>query len=239
VAAARVGITAVLHTWGSALTHHPHVHMIVPGGGLSEDGGRWISVRPHFLVPVKVLSRLFRERLLAMLTEAHAQDRLAFFGEHAGSPTNEPSRASWHRCVRSNGWSTPRTRSPGLSRCCAISRAIRTASPSSTAVSSRPTTTASPFRWKDYRVDGPERWKTMTLSPHEFVRRFLMHVLPKGFHRIRHYGCSPTATAPPTSPAPASCSALCPTPSSPRRRRPQRRTSRACCPAPARAAAAA
>jgi hypothetical protein len=80
---ARIGITAVLHTWGSALTHHPHVHMIVPGGGLSEDGGRWISSRPGFLVPVNVLSRLFRGRLLAMLAEAHAQDRIRFFGDHA------------------------------------------------------------------------------------------------------------------------------------------------------------
>src|SRR5215472_10021577 len=80
---ARIGITAVLHTWGSALTHHPHVRMIVPGGGLSEDGGRWISSRPGFLVHVKVLSRLFRGRLLAMLAEAHAKDRLRFFGIHA------------------------------------------------------------------------------------------------------------------------------------------------------------
>src|SRR2546421_2518840 len=80
---AKIGITAVLHTWGSALTHHPHVHMIVPGGGLSADGSRWISSRPGFLVPVRVLSRLFRGRLLAMLAEAHAHHRIRFFGDHA------------------------------------------------------------------------------------------------------------------------------------------------------------
>src|SRR5258706_1294800 len=79
---AKIGITAVLHTWGSALTHHPHVHMIVPGGGLSEDGSRWISSRPRFLACVEVFSRLFPGRMLAMLVEAHADGRLHFYGDH-------------------------------------------------------------------------------------------------------------------------------------------------------------
>src|SRR6266568_4352215 len=108
---ARIGITAVLHTWGSAMTHHPHVHMIVPGGGISADGSRWVPCRPNFFLPVKVLSRLFS--------------------------------------VEETGIT---------------------------------------FTWKDYRIEGPGRYQIMTLPTHEFIRRFLMHVLPRGFHRIRHYG---------------------------------------------------
>jgi hypothetical protein len=130
---ARIGIIAVLHTRGPALMHHPHVHMIVPGGGLSEDGSRWVSSRPGFLVHVKVLSRLFQGRLLTMLVKAHAQGRLQFFGDHSDSPTNERSSDSSRRCARSNGWFTPRTPSPDPSRCCAISRDTPTASPSPTA----------------------------------------------------------------------------------------------------------
>src|SRR5208283_3034905 len=80
---ARVGITSVLHTWGSALTHHPHVHMIVPGGGISLDGTRWMPCRPGFFLPVRVLSRLFRRLFLEKLLAAHQAGRLAFFGNHA------------------------------------------------------------------------------------------------------------------------------------------------------------
>lgn len=193
---ARIGITAVLHTWGSALTHHPHVHMIVPSGGLSEDGGRWVCARPHFLLPVKVLSRLFRGRLLAMLAEAHAQDRLAFFGEHAALADKgafkrflAPLRRREWVVYAKEPFAGPQQVLRYLSRYThrvAISNRRLVAADAN----------AIAFRWKDYRIvpqarlrhDGPGRWKTMTLAPHEFIRRFLMHVLPKGFHRIRHYG---------------------------------------------------
>src|SRR5712672_4261175 len=185
---ARIGITAVLHTWGSAMTHHPHVHMIVPGGGLSDDGGRWISSRPGFLVPVNVLSRLFRGRLLAMLAEAHAQDRSRFFGDHAALADKRafkrflaPLRRREWVVYTKEPFAGPEQVLRYLSRYThrvAISNRRLVAADAS----------AIAFRWKDYRIDRPNRWKTMTLSPHEFIRRFLMHVLPKGFHRIRHYG---------------------------------------------------
>jgi len=185
---ARIGITAVLHTWGSALTHHPHVHMIVPAGGLSADGGRWIKSRPGFLVHIKALSRLFRGRLLAMLAEAHAQDRLTFFGEHAALADKRafkrflapPRRREWV-VYSKKPFAGPEQVLRYLSRYThrvAISNRRLIAADAS----------AVAFRWKDYRIDGPGRWKTMTLATHEFIRRFLMHVLPKGFHRIRHYG---------------------------------------------------
>ncbi|HST87420.1 MAG TPA: IS91 family transposase, partial [Ktedonobacterales bacterium] len=185
---ARIGITAVLHTWGSALTHHPHVHMIVPGGGLSEDGGRWISSRPGFLVPVRVLSRLFRGRLLAMLAEAHAQDRIRFFGDHAALADKRAFKR-FLAPLRRREW-VVYTKEPFAGP----EQVLRYLSRYThrVAISNRRLVAADAnaiaFRWKDYRIDRPDRWKTMTLSPHEFIRRFLMHVLPKGFHRIRHYG---------------------------------------------------
>ena len=132
---ARIGITAVLHTWGSALTHHPHVHMIVPGGGLSDDGSRWISSRSNFLVHVNVLAALVPRQVP---DDAHRmrtpRDSLSSSTRMRGSPTRGPSRGSWRRCARSNGWSTARTRSQDPSRCCAISPATPTASPSPIAV---------------------------------------------------------------------------------------------------------
>ena len=130
---ARIGITAVLHTWGSALTHHPHVHMIVPGGGISLDGTRWISSRPAFLLPVRVLAKLFRRLFLTRLIALHDAGRLAFFGDHAGLREDAPSCASSHGCGRSAGWSTPSHPLPGQKQCSPICRATRTASPSQTA----------------------------------------------------------------------------------------------------------
>jgi Putative transposase/Transposase zinc-binding domain len=185
---ARIGIIAVLHTWGSALTHHPHVHMIVPGGGLSEDGSRWVASKPRFLVHVNVLSCLFRGRFLAMLAKAHAQGQLKFFGDH----TALADRAVFKRFLaplRKMEWvvyakhpfagphQVLRYLSRYTHRVAISNRRLISADDKGVA-----------FRWKDYRIDGPGRWKTMTLDPHEFIRRFLMHVLPKGFHRIRHYG---------------------------------------------------
>src|SRR5205814_10351186 len=141
---ARIGVTAVLHTWGSALTHHPHVHMIVPGGGLSEDGGRWISSRPGFLVPVRVLSRLFRGRLLAMLAEAHAHHRIRFFGDHAALADKRAFKRFLAPLRRREWVVYTRSRSQGRSRSCAISRATPIASPSPTADWSPPTPMPSP-----------------------------------------------------------------------------------------------
>jgi len=139
-------------------------------------------------VHVKVLARLFRGKMLAMLMHAHDAGELKFFNTHAGLATRGRSSASSPRCGVSSGWSIARRRSQGPSRCCAISPVTPIGSPSRTAASLQPTTTRLRFRWKDYRTNGPDRWKTMKLHPHEFIRRFLLHVLPKGFHRIRHYG---------------------------------------------------
>jgi hypothetical protein len=185
---ARIGIIAVLHTWGSAMTHHPHVHMIVPGGGLSEDGSRWIASRPRFLAHVKVLSRLFRGRFLAMLVKAHAQDRLKFFADHSALA----DRRAFKRFLaplRRSEW-VVHTKEPFAGP----EQVLRYLSRYThrVAISNRRLVSADDngiaFRWKDYHIDGPDRWKTMTVHPHEFIRRFLLHVLPKGFHRIRHYG---------------------------------------------------
>ena len=185
---AKLGITAVLHTWGSAMTHHPHVHMIVPGGGLSDDGSRWISSPSNFLVHVNVLARLFRGKLLAMLTQAHVEGRLQFFNTHAQLGDNTafkrflaPLRHIKWVVYCKDPFAGPQQVLRYLSRYThrvAISnRRLLAADDGGVA-----------FRWKDYRIDGPGRWKTMTLEVGEFIRRFLMHVLPKGFHRIRHYG---------------------------------------------------
>jgi hypothetical protein len=185
---ARIGIIAVLHTWGSAMMHHPHVHMIVPGGGLSEDGSRWISSRPRFLVHVNVLSRLFQGRFLAMLAKAHRQGHLRFFGDHAALADRRafkrflaPLRKIEWVVHTKEPFAGPRQVLRYLSR-----YTHRVAISNRRLVSADDNGIA--FRWKDYRIDGPDRWKTMTLAPHEFIRRFLLHVLPKGFHRIRHYG---------------------------------------------------
>jgi Putative transposase/Transposase zinc-binding domain len=185
---ARIGITAVLHTWGSALTHHPHVHMIVPGGGLSPDGHRWVAAKPDFLVHVNVLSRLFRGKLLALLGGAHAERRLQFFGALAGLAEKKAFKR-FLGPLRRIAWvvhcKKPFARPEAVLRY--LSRYTHRV-----AISNRRLVAADDdgvsFRWKDYRIEGPDRWKTMTLHSHEFIRRFLLHVLPKGFHRIRHYG---------------------------------------------------
>lgn len=185
---ARIGITAVLHTWGSAMTHHPHVHMIVPGGGLSDDGSRWISSRSNFLVHVNVLARLFRGKFLAMLTQAHVEGCLKFFNTHAGL-TDKRAFKRFLAPLRRIKWvvyckdpfAGPKQVLRYLAR-----YTHRVAISNRRLVSSDDNGVA--FRWKDYRIDGPGRWKTMRLTAHEFIRRFLIHVLPKGFHRIRHYG---------------------------------------------------
>ena len=185
---ARIGFTSVLHTWGSAMTHHPHVHMIVPGGGISLDGLRWISCRSGFFLPVHVLSALFRGRVLAMLAEVHKKGRLKFFGAQMALQEHKRFKR-WLAPLRKIGWvvdSRPPVAGPeAVLRY--LSRYTHRAAISNRRLLAADDSGVS-FRWKDYRIDGPHRWKTMTLAPFEFIRRFLMHVLPKGFHRVRHYG---------------------------------------------------
>jgi hypothetical protein len=130
---ARIGITSVLHTWGSAMTHHPYVRMIVPGGGLSIDGSRWVSCKPGFLLPVRVLSKLFRRLMLEKLVAAHQAGRLQFLGYTRIWPTRRRSRRSSPRSGRSAGSSTPSVRSPARRPCSPICRGTPTASPSRTA----------------------------------------------------------------------------------------------------------
>jgi hypothetical protein len=185
---ARIGLTGVLHTWGSALTHHPHIHCIVPGGGLSLDGERWVPCKHGFFLPVRVLSRLFRRRFLEMLDAAHRAARLQFFGQHQGL-VDPAAFANWLRPLRQIEWvvyakrpfAGPEAVLAYLSR---YTHRVAIANSRLIACDERGVT----FRWKDYRANGRERYKTMTLATAEFIRRFLIHVLPSGFHRIRHYG---------------------------------------------------
>src|ERR1700736_2568608 len=191
---ARVGITSVLHSWGSAMTHHPHVHMIVPGGGISLDGERWVACRPGFFLPVRVLSRLFRRLFLAMLLVAHKAGRLHFFGDHAAL-ADAQAFAAYLAPLRRTEWVVYAKRPFGGPQAVLayLSRYThRVAIANSRLIACDRTSVA--FRWKDYRADGRERQKVMTLATAEFIRRFLIHVLPQGFHRIRHYGLFASST---------------------------------------------
>ena len=184
----RTGFTSVLHTWGSAMTHHPHVHMIVPGGGIALDGSQWISCSEHFLLPVPVLSRLFRGKMLAMLKTAHDAGRLQFFGPHAGLADKAAFKA-WLEPLYDTKWHVHAKRpfaGPEQVLAYLARYTHRVAISSSRLVAADETGVT--FKYKDYRVEGPGRYKTMTVAPAEFIRRFMLHVLPKGFHRIRHYG---------------------------------------------------
>jgi len=185
---ARIGFTSVLHTWGSAMTHHPHVHMIVPGGGISTDGSRWVTAKPRFFLPRHVLSDLFRGLMLAKLLAAYAAGRLQFFGPHAHLANAKAFRAflaplrkkRWYLYAK-RPFAGPRAVLAYLSRythrvAISNSRLIKTDARTVT------------FRVKNYRAKGRERYTTMTLATGEFIRRFLIHILPQGFHRIRHYG---------------------------------------------------
>ncbi|HMA06393.1 MAG TPA: IS91 family transposase [Ramlibacter sp.] len=185
---AQIGATLVLHTWGSALTHHPHVHGIVPGGGISKDGERWVACKRGFFLPVRVLSRLFRRRFLEELDRAHQMGLLQFFGEHA-SLTQPAEFAAWLGELREREWvvyakrpfAGPEAVLAYLSR---YTHRVAISNSRLVAMDGRGVT----FRWKDYRAKGAPRRKTMTLEADEFMRRFLTHVLPRGFHRIRYYG---------------------------------------------------
>ena len=185
---ARLGVTMVLHTWGSALTHHPHVHCIVPGGGFSADGQHWVACRPGFFLPVRVLSRLFRRLFLDKLRDAYKSDRLNFFGQFQAL-ADAQAFDDWCHPLRQCEWvvyakkpfAGPQAVLNYLSR---YTHRVAIANSRLIAHDDHGVT----FKWKDYRAKGHTRQKIMTLDTGEFIRRFLIHVLPSGFHRIRHYG---------------------------------------------------
>jgi hypothetical protein len=185
---ARIGVLSVLHTWGSALTHHPHVHMIVPGGGISLDGKNWVSCRPRFFLPVRVLSRLFRRLFLEKLVAAHKVGELQFFGNHA--PLSDAQAfAAYLAPLRNSDWVVYSKRPFGgpkqvLAYLARYTHRVAISNRRLIAFDDKGVT----FKWKDYRIEGRNRYKVMTLATNEFIRRFLIHVLPGGFHRIRHYG---------------------------------------------------
>ena len=185
---ARIGITAVLHTWGSAMTHHPHVHLIVPGGGISRDGTRWISSRPAFLLPVRVLGKLLRRLFLTRLIQLYDAGRLTFFGRLA----QLADRRAFLRHlapVRKKRWvvyakapfAGPEAVLAYLSR---YTHRVAISNGRLISFDGHGVT----IRYKDYRRSDAGRQQVMRLAADEFIRRFLLHVLPKGFHRIRHYG---------------------------------------------------
>lgn len=185
---AEIGVTAVLHTWGQALTHHPHVHCVVPGGGLSPDRSRWSPCRPGFFLPVRVLSRLFRRLFLAALAEAFARGQLHFC--NALAHLNDAAMFTRHLArARSIEWvvySKPPFGGPDQVLAYLGRYTHRVAIANSRIVAVDDDHVA--FRWKDYRRHGHDREKIMQLHPHEFIRRFLLHLLPDGFHRMRHFG---------------------------------------------------
>jgi hypothetical protein len=185
---AHVGLTAVLHTWGSSLVHHPHLHCIVTGGGLSDDAEHWIRSRANFLVPVKVLARLFRRCFLEALLKAHDKGELRFFND-LKNLNNMTDFAGYLGPLRKIDWvvyakrplAGPEAVLTYLSR---YTHRIAISNRRLLAFDEHGVT----FRYKDYRNKGNNPWASMTLKTDEFLRRFLLHVLPSGFHRIRHYG---------------------------------------------------
>jgi len=190
---AEIGFVAVLHTWGQNLHHHPHLHCVVPGGGLSlkpapaEAGGRrWIACRPGFFLPVRVLSRLFRRLFLDALRAAFEAGEIGFFGQLAelAEPTAFALRLRELRRVEWVVYAKPPFGGPTQVLAYLGRYTHRVAIANSRLVSLTDTDVS--FRWKDYRHHG--KAKVLTLSAHEFIRRFLLHSLPDSFHRIRHYG---------------------------------------------------
>ena len=161
---ARVGITSVLHTWGSAMTHHPHVHMIVPGGGISLDGERWVACRPGFFLPVRVLSRLFRRLFLEKLIAVHNAGHLKFFGDHAAL-ADAQAFAAYLAPLRRAEWVVYAKRPFGgpqavLAYLSRYTHRVAIANRRLIAADEHNVT----FRWKDYRAEGRDRQKLMTLS---------------------------------------------------------------------------
>lgn len=185
---ARVGMTSVLHTWGSALTHHPHVHMIVPGGGLSPNGNRWVACKPGFFLHVRVLSRLFRRLFIEGLLALHHAGELTFFGDLLGL-SDPQAFAAYLAPLRKIDWvvyAKPPFGGPEAVLAYLSRYTHRVAISNSRLINADANTVA--FKWKDYRIKSDDRQSVMRLSTSEFIRRFLIHVLPDRFHRIRHYG---------------------------------------------------
>jgi hypothetical protein len=185
---ARIGFLSVLHSWGSAMTHHPHVHMIVPGGGFSLDSKSWIPCRPRFLLAVEVLSALFRGLFLDKLRAAYRAGALQFFGKHAGL-LDPRAFAAYLAPLWNADWVVYCKRPFGgpkevLRYLARYTHRVAISNRRLIACDDKGVT----FKWKDYRIEGPDRYQVMTLPTYEFIRRFLMHVLPAGFHRIRYYG---------------------------------------------------
>jgi hypothetical protein len=182
---ARIGLIAVLHTWGQALTHHPHVHCLVPGGGVALDGQRWVACKPNFLLSVRALSKTFRRLFLDGLAAVFRRGELGFFGELA--PLADPGAfAGRVRALRQSPfvvYAKPPFGGPERVLAYLARYTHRTAIANSRIVAVDDEVA---FSYKDYRRGG--RSGVMRLAPHEFIRRFLLHVLPDGFHRIRHYG---------------------------------------------------
>jgi hypothetical protein len=182
---AETGMIAILHTWGQTLTHHPHAHCLVPGGGLAADG-RWIPCRPGFFLPVRVLSRLYRRLFLQRLRAVFDAEKLRFFGHLA--PLAEPTAFGRHvSALRKVEWVVYAKRPFGgpqqvLAYLGRYTHRVAIANGRLLACEHGRVR----FRWKDYRAGNKSR--VMTLDAEEFIRRFLLHVLPKGFRRIRHFG---------------------------------------------------
>jgi len=181
----KLGFTAVLHTWGSAMTHHPHLHCIVPGGGLSPEG-RWLSCKSGFFLPVRVLSPLFRRVFLQRLVAAH--ERLEFYGQlqhladkKAFTAYLAPSRQVRWVVYAKRPFSGPQAVLAYLSR---YTHRVAISNRRLVSCDEQGVT----FKWTDYRAKSNKRNKTMQLATGEFIRRFLIHILPSGFHRIRHFG---------------------------------------------------
>ena len=185
---AQIGLTAVLHTWGSAMAYHPHAHIIVPGGGFAPDRQHWIACRPGFFLSVRVLSRLFRRLFLERLAAAYQDGRLQFFADQAAL-AELAAFQTFLAALRKIEWVVYAKRPFGgpdavLAYLSRYTHRIAIANSRLVAFDGERVT----FKWKDYRAKGDARYKLMTLDADEFIRRFLIHVLPDGFHRIRHYG---------------------------------------------------
>ncbi len=183
---AKIGLLAVLHTWGQNLMHHPHLHCVVPGGGLAPDGSRWIAARQTFFLPVRILSRVFRGKFIALLKRAYERGQLLFNGNLRPLADRTLFEGLLTQAVRQDWvvYAKPPFGGPQqvLKYLARYTHRVAIANSRIVAFDGQQVT----FLWKDY-ADG-QRQKTMTLETGEFMRRFLMHVLPHGFTRIRYYG---------------------------------------------------
>ncbi len=183
---AEIGFIAVLHSWGQNLHYHPHIHCIVPGGGLSFDQSRWVACRPNFFLPVRVLSQLFRRLFLEQLRQAYDLGQLQFFGDIAGlaDPVAFNRTLKAARRIEWVVYGKPPFAGPEqvLAYLGRYTHRIAISNSRLVRIDGHQVT----FHWKDYRTGGGQ--KVMTLDAHEFIRRFLLHTVPDGFHRIRHYG---------------------------------------------------